>query len=146
MPVAHPVAGEFGGRQITPGVDVGTGAKGALAFGRDNDAANVSHALQTVEMAGKLLQHLDREGIQFRRVVQPDLGNAIGDVEVNGTHGVHPIGSFDRSVVEITRASGATVTRPCDAATISRSGSMPGMISVATRPLSVSRMTQRSVM
>ena len=40
---------------------------------------------------------------------------------------------------------GARLTRPSDASTMSRCGSMPGMTSVATRPSSVSRITQRSV-
>jgi len=44
-----------------------------------------------------------------------------------------------------TFASGARPTRPSDAATMSRSGSIPGITSVATSPPSVSRITQRSV-
>ena len=70
---------------------------------------------------------------------------AAGDVQANPAHGCHPIGPSASSDSGISVAFSATVTRPCEAATMSRAGSMPGMISVATSPSSVSRITQRSV-
>ena len=61
------------------------------------------------------------------------------------SHGTSPIGPAERSESGIGRASSATRTRPSLAATMSRAGSTPGMISVATSPSSPSRIAQRSV-
>ena len=65
--------------------------------------------------------------------------------QMQRAHKLSSIGSLRSNAFGIAPRLLASLTRPAEASTMSLPGSMPGMISVAINPLSVSWMTQRSV-
>ena len=91
-------------------------------------------ALDPLEMRRERAQHFDSQRVHLGRVVEPEFGDAAPLFEPDAAHWPHPIGASASSDSGRVTASSATRTRPPEAATISRAGSMPGMISVATRP------------
>ena len=139
------MAGELGRAEIAPAVDVGAGAKRAVPLGGQQHAAQGWLMFDRIEMGVERLQHPDVEGVHLGGIVEPELDEGALRDQVHVAHGAHPIGSRVRRLSGITVALSAIRTRPSDAATMSRAGSIPGMISVATRPPSPRRMTQRSV-
>jgi hypothetical protein len=66
-------------------------------------------------------------------------------MQIDAAHRLKPHGASASRGLGIVTAFSATLTRPSLDCTMSRPGSIPGMISVATSPVSVSRITQRSV-
>ena len=76
-PLAHPVPREVAGRQVAPGGDVGAGAEGAVALARHHHRAHCGVALERVAMARQAASSIgDGQGVQLRRVVEPQLGDA----------------------------------------------------------------------
>jgi hypothetical protein len=96
-------------------------------------------------MGVKLVKHLSRKGVHFARVVQPKFHQGAMKDQMNSAHNCNPIGAWANIDRGSVMAPSGSFTRSSEAATMSRAGSIPGMISVAKRPFSVSRITQRSV-
>ena len=143
--IAHPEPREIRRAEIAPSIDIRSGTKRPITLGSQHHSADARVTLDLVQMCRHIGQHLGIKGIHLGRVVQTQLGQTPIPYEVNRAHDPHPIGASASSDKGMIVASSATLTRPSDAAMMSLSASMPGMISVATRPFSPNRMTQRSV-
>ena len=131
MHVAHPALCKFGRRQIAQEIDVRAGAKRPAPFSCDDNAADIGIAVNRRAM---LIQTCSMYRVNaFNLARLSNRSSATGPRRCKA-HGCQPIGPLPNRESGDMIAFSATRPRPWLAATISRAGSMPGMISVATNP------------